>query len=190
MKPKTSLRESLPVHLIRPPIKRMPQFVFSMMTGSENTAMMKSNAGLAKPVMALPNEGTIPRTGHRTAIIRAVTPSGSADVTHKATKASRRPMTITPSCASASLPGISIEPTMQIMAIAIPISRFPIGTLELSIFSSSLECEIPLHAQFVLFVHPLSTNCTFPLLVTVGSALPQRFGVCFDTPRRAAKLRQ
>ena len=71
---------------------------------------------------------------------------------------------------------------MQIMAIAIPISRFPIGTLELSISSSSLECEIPLHAQFVLFVHPLSTNCTFLLLVTVGSALPQHFAFALAPP--------
>ena len=97
IKPRTSLREFDPVHLMRAPIRRVPQLVFSMMTGRENTAMMKNRAGLAKPPIAWPRPPTMPKTGHITMMKSAVTPKGSADVTHKDTSAKSKPSVMTPS---------------------------------------------------------------------------------------------
>ena len=79
------------------PIRRVPQLVFNMITGSENTAMMKNSAGLAKPPSAWPKPPTIPKTGHITMMKSAVTPKGSADVTHKDTSAKSKPSVMTPS---------------------------------------------------------------------------------------------
>lgn len=64
-------------------MRRTPHLVLSMMTGSENTAMMNSSAGLAKPADGLARFSTMPSTGHMTTMNRAVTPKGSAEVTHR-----------------------------------------------------------------------------------------------------------
>ena len=133
MKPKTILRELAPVQPSSALMRRTPHLVLSMMTGSENTAMMNSSAGLAKPPMAWPRFPTMPSTGHMTTMNRAVTPKGSAEVTHRATKASSRPSALTPSAGRDSEPGIKQETTMQTSAIPMPIKRFDMGTLVFSI---------------------------------------------------------
>ena len=132
MKPSTSLRVLLPVHLRSAFMRRTPQLVFIMMTGSENTAMMKNSGGLAKPPMAPPRLGTTPSTGHSTTMSSAVTPRGSAEVIHKATRANSRPKALAPSADSASLPGMKQDTMMQIAAMAMPIRRFGIDTFVLS----------------------------------------------------------
>ena len=134
MKPRTSLRELVPVQPMIMLIRRTPQLVLSMMTGSENTAMMKKSAGLAKPLIASPRLGTIPSTGHMTMMNRAVTPSGRAEVTHSDTSASMSPRVLTPSAESCSEPGMSSEATMQSAASPMPTRRFDMGTLVFSIW--------------------------------------------------------
>ena len=123
-------------------MRRTPQFVLSMMTGIENTAMMKSSAGLAKPPMALPRLSTTPSTGHSTTTSRAVAPRGRAEVTHSATSAPRMPSAVAPWCERASEPGTRKPMARQTIANPIPIRRFAIGTLVFSMRCTSLlrEC--------------------------------------------------